>query len=100
MRATGIVRRMDDLGRVVIPKEVRKNLHIREGDPLELYILDNAVVFKKYKSNSSDELFAIASAIKDDVYMDESIERRSKIFEIANQIHDIAKTLQGLEEEV
>lgn len=48
MKATGIVRRVDELGRVVIPKEVRKTLHIREGDPLELFVEDGNVVFKKY----------------------------------------------------
>ena len=48
MKATGIVRRIDDLGRVVIPKEIRRNLRIREGDPLELYTVDGGVVFKKY----------------------------------------------------
>jgi AbrB family looped-hinge helix DNA binding protein len=49
MRATGIVRRMDDLGRVVIPKEVRKALGLREGDPLEIYTeKDGSVIFKKY----------------------------------------------------
>ena len=48
MKATGIVRRIDDLGRIVIPKEIRRNLHIREGDPLELYTVDGGVVFKKY----------------------------------------------------
>ncbi|HPE95981.1 MAG TPA: AbrB/MazE/SpoVT family DNA-binding domain-containing protein, partial [Bacillota bacterium] len=37
MRATGIVRRVDDLGRIVIPKEIRRTMHIREGDPLEIY---------------------------------------------------------------
>ena len=37
MKATGIVRRIDDLGRVVVPKEIRKTLHIREGDPLEIF---------------------------------------------------------------
>lgn len=48
MRATGIIRRMDDLGRVVIPKEVRRTLKIKEGDPLELYIGDGAISFRKY----------------------------------------------------
>ena len=37
MKATGIVRRIDDLGRVVIPKEIRRTMHIREGDPLEIF---------------------------------------------------------------
>ena len=49
MKATGIVRRIDDLGRVVIPKEIRRTLRIREGDPLEIYTdSDGEVIFKKY----------------------------------------------------
>lgn len=53
MKATGIVRRIDDLGRVVIPKEIRRNMNIREGDPLEIFIEDGGVVFKKYSLLSS-----------------------------------------------
>ena len=49
MKATGIVRRIDDLGRVVIPKEIRRTMRIREGDPLEIYTgTGGEVVFKKY----------------------------------------------------
>ena len=49
MKATGIVRRIDDLGRVVIPKEIRRTMRIREGDPLEIYTeKDGEVIFKKY----------------------------------------------------
>ena len=49
MKATGIVRRIDDLGRVVIPKEIRRTLRIREGDPLEIFTeKDGGVIFKKY----------------------------------------------------
>lgn len=49
MKATGIVRRIDDLGRVVIPKEIRRTLRIREGDPLEIYTDGGGeVIFKKY----------------------------------------------------
>ena len=49
MKATGIVRRIDDLGRVVIPKEIRRVLRIREGDPLEIFTeKDGEVIFKKY----------------------------------------------------
>ena len=48
MKATGIVRRIDDLGRVVIPKEIRRTMRIREGDPLEIYTdRDGEVIFKK-----------------------------------------------------
>lgn len=49
MKATGIVRRIDDLGRVVIPKEIRRTMRIREGDPLEIFTSnDGEVIFKKY----------------------------------------------------
>ena len=48
MRATGIVRRVDDLGRIVIPREIRNTLNIREGDPLEIFTEDRAVIFKPY----------------------------------------------------
>lgn len=54
MRATGIVRRIDDLGRVVIPKEIRRSMRIKEGDPLEIFTTrEGEVVFKKY--NYADE---------------------------------------------
>ena len=50
MKATGIIRRIDDLGRVVIPREIRRSLKIREGDPLEILIEKNCVCFKKYSA--------------------------------------------------
>lgn len=48
MKATGIIRRIDDLGRVVITKEIRRTLRLREGDPLEIYLDNDMVCFKKY----------------------------------------------------
>ena len=49
MKATGIVRRIDDLGRVVIPKEIRRTLRIREGDPLEIFTeREGSVILRKY----------------------------------------------------
>ena len=48
MGATGIVRRIDDLGRIVIPREIRNRLLIDEGDPLEIFIKDNEIVLKRY----------------------------------------------------
>ena len=49
MKATGVVRRIDDLGRIVIPKEIRKTLHIKEGDPLEIFTdKSGEVILKKY----------------------------------------------------
>ena len=56
MKATGIVRRIDDLGRVVIPKEIRRTLKIKESDPLEVFITEKGeIVFKKYRyANEAD----------------------------------------------
>ena len=59
MKATGIVRRIDDLGRVVIPKEIRRTMRIREGDPLEIYTTkEGEVIFKKYSQIRGLEDFA------------------------------------------
>ena len=59
MKATGIVRRIDDLGRVVIPKEIRRTLRIREGDPLEIFTeKDGSVIFKKYSMMDDQGEFA------------------------------------------
>ncbi|MBQ4110679.1 MAG: AbrB/MazE/SpoVT family DNA-binding domain-containing protein [Clostridia bacterium] len=67
MKATGIVRRIDDLGRVVIPKEIRRTLRIREGDPLEIYTdKEGTVVFKKY--SPVGELTAFSSEYAEAIY--------------------------------
>ena len=59
MKATGIVRRIDDLGRVVIPKEIRRTMHLKEGASLEIYTdKDGEVIFKKYSPIGELGLFA------------------------------------------
>ena len=56
MKATGIVRTIDDLGRVVIPKEIRRNLNIRDGQPLEIYTQpDGQIILKKHSGSSGFE---------------------------------------------
>ena len=67
MKATGIIRRIDDLGRVVIPKEIRRTLHIREGEPLEIYT-DTingmpVVCFAKYENSFGEELRAMREKV-------------------------------------
>lgn len=67
MKATGIVRRIDDLGRVVIPKEIRRTLRIREGDPLEIFTdKDGAIILKKYSPIA--ELGSFAKDYADSLY--------------------------------
>ena len=59
MKATGIVRRIDDLGRIVVPKEIRKVLRIREGDPLEIFTgKEGEIVLKKYSPMADLTAFA------------------------------------------
>lgn len=59
MKATGIVRRIDELGRVVVPKEIRRTLRIREGDPLEIYTdKEGSIILKKYSHIGELEQFA------------------------------------------
>jgi AbrB family transcriptional regulator (stage V sporulation protein T) len=67
VKATGIVRRIDDLGRVVIPKEIRRTLRIREGDPLEIFVdRDGEVILKKY--SPIGELGDFAKEYADSLY--------------------------------
>ena len=77
MRATGIVRIIDDLGRVVIPKEIRRSLNIEEGDPLEIYIDDKtkSVMFKKYLENEN------------------ALEEIQDIIDNSNDVPDVVKDL-------
>ena len=55
MRRTGIVRRIDAISRIVIPKEVRKTFRIKEGEPMEIFIEDDGVIFKKYDVNKNNQ---------------------------------------------
>lgn len=69
MKATGIIRRIDDLGRIVIPKEIRRNMDIREGDPMEIYLDgDNRVVFEKYNSGLLPFIHNLADRVEDNEY--------------------------------
>ena len=90
MKATGIVRRVDDLGRVVIPKEARRACNIREGDPLEIFLQDGAVVFEKYNPGYRDDLMATLQDAADyyDNYEDDRV--------TAEQLRKIAKEVGTL----
>lgn len=87
MKATGIVRRIDDLGRVVIPKEIRRSLKIREGDPLEIFIENNSVCFQKYSTLGSLAEEPLQIAIK--------MASKSGLRPIA--IYDTTVKLRGME---
>lgn len=65
MKETGIVRRIDDLGRIVIPKEIRRSLKIREGDPLEIFLENDYICFKRYSAlgSLSEETLRVAQTM-------------------------------------
>lgn len=66
MRATGVVRRIDELGRVVIPKDIRKSLRLLEGDNLEIYVEDEYITLKRF--SSLKDISSIAQYICDSIY--------------------------------
>lgn len=90
MKATGIIRRIDDLGRVVIPKEIRRACNIREGDPLEIFLQDGAAVFRKYNPTYRDDLMA---TLQDAAYYYDNHEDDRAT---AEQLRKIAKEIDAL----
>src|SRR5690625_2476775 len=88
MKATGIVRRIDDLGRVVIPKEIRRTLRIREGDPLEIFVArEGEVILKKYSPINELGHFATeyAEALFDSLHFPILICDRDEIIAISGE---------------
>ena len=64
MKSTGIVRRLDDLGRVVLPKELRRTLNLREADPMEIYVHEDMIVLKKYRPTEEISSDVLLSALR------------------------------------
>jgi AbrB family looped-hinge helix DNA binding protein len=99
MRATGIIRRVDDLGRVVIPKEIRRTLRIREGEPLEIYTDgDNTVCFRKYQTNMVNEVRTMGEVILDDFMYDiacDGTAEQAKMFSEAREHFKALRELVG-----
>lgn len=92
MRATGIVRRIDDLGRIVIPREVRRSMGIKEGDPIEMFIdtESGGLVLMAYHSEASDKINAIAENLN-------VIGATPDHWAIAKELKKIAKKLEKLQ---
>lgn len=92
MKATGITRRIDDLGRVVIPKEIRRTLRIREGDPLEIYTdQEGGIILKKY--STMEDLSDFAGK-----YADALSQTTGYMVAIADREHIIAASGAGRKE--
>ena len=77
MKATGVLRKIDDLGRIVIPKEIRRTLRIREGDPLEFFTdYDGSVIFKKYSPIGEAQTAVMGSNYTEDEILADVMESR------------------------
>ena len=91
MRPTGIVRRIDDLGRVVIPREIRRSLGIREGDALEIFVDGkDTVCFRKYVINLRDEVEYLKSQIE--IASNLSYEEQAKAMTLLNEVRNLIKS--------
>ncbi len=91
MLKSGITRRIDELGRIVVPKEIRYNLGIRDGEPLEIYTNDNAIIIKKYSQveNIKDLGDILCSIISDTCDIDIMITDREKIIATSTNLKDL-----------
>ena len=87
MKSTGILRKVDDLGRVVIPKDIRRTLRIREGDPLEIFVENDSVCFQKYSM--------LGSLTEEPLRIAITMASNSGLRPIA--IYDTDKKLRGME---
>ena len=92
MKATGMVRRVDDLGRVVIPKEIRRSMGIKEGEPLEIYLENDAVIFRRYSYNLVDEVERVAELIECNCNAD-----RETMVDISRMLSTIVELVKGEE---
>lgn len=77
MRATGIVRRMDDLGRVVIPKEVRHSMKLKEGDAMEIFTEGNSLILQKYYQ--TEEITAALKNVREAVVAHADPNKRAEL---------------------
>lgn len=97
MKATGIVRRIDDLGRVVIPKEIRRSMNIHENDPIEIYVdhENNSVVLVKYEQvpHTNDIEKLKNSVLEDEETMSSFTDEERVILEY--HFNNISKMLKG-----
>jgi AbrB family looped-hinge helix DNA binding protein len=97
MKPIGMNRRVDDLGRIVIPKEIRRSLLIREGDSLEIFTGDDCVIFKKVdtKKNISNIIDLLRSYVEDDGSISSNVALGQKIRELEAEVTKALSSAEG-----
>ena len=93
MKTTGIVRRIDDLGRVVIPKEIRRNLGIREDDPLEIFIHEDCICFKKYIPNKLEKVSDAFKELADFAEDEGGLRMRTRVSKLQAEVEERLKEI-------
>ncbi len=93
MKATGIVRRIDDLGRIVIPKEIRRSLGIREGEPLEIFLHEDCVCFKKYIPNKLEKVSDAFKELADLAEDEGGLRMRTTVSELQAEVEERLKEI-------
>ena len=93
MKAIGIIRRIDDLGRVVIPKEIRRNVGIREGDPLEIFLHEDCVCFKKYSTNKLEKISDAFKELADFAEDEGGFRMRTMVSELQAKVEERLKEI-------
>ena len=88
MRTTGIVRRIDDLGRIAIPKEIRQTLNIKEGDPLEMFVDEEGLILQPYEWTITKKIQDLKEIICDYIDPDKSEEMLNYFIEIERLVEE------------
>ena len=94
MMSTGMERPVDELGRIVIPKEIRRSMGIREGEPLEIYLENDAVVFRRYSYKLTAEVARVAELVEQNCNAD-----RETLRLLTDKFLEISKILKESEDD-
>lgn len=89
-KPTGVIRRIDDLGRIIIPREQRRMLNIKDGDPFEIFVGKDYVVFKKY--NAEQPVRACAETLREAVNNEPALQNREAILEKLRELEELLNT--------
>ena len=93
MKTTGIVRRVDDLGRVIIPREIRRNLGIREGGPLEIFLHEDCICFKKYIPNKLEKVSDAFKELADFAEDEGGLRMRTRVSKLQAEVEERLKEI-------
>lgn len=89
MKATGVVRKLDELGRIVLPMEIRRNLGIKVGDPMEIFTTEDGIVIKRY--DAVDDVLTVAQRLQEMIGNEKNPEYKKEILDKVGEYVEAAK---------